>query len=75
MESRRPGGYDVNDPAAETGALLSGKLQAKERRCADRLVRAPLSVVFRLFMLFPKSSHAYGMGELRRWALLECHLL
>ena len=29
MESRRPGGYDVNDTAAETAALHSGKLQAR----------------------------------------------
>ena len=69
MESRRLGGNDVNDTAAEMAALHSGKLQAKERRCTDRLVRAPRSnVVFKLFWLFPKSSRAYGMGELRRCA-------
>ena len=69
MENHRPGGYDVNNTAAETAALHNCKLQAKERRCADRLIRAPLSnVVFKLFWLFPKSSRAYGMGELRRCA-------
>ncbi|MBR4170019.1 MAG: hypothetical protein IKR48_00045 [Kiritimatiellae bacterium] len=32
MESRRPGGYDVNDTAAETAALHSGKLPTRAVR-------------------------------------------